>query len=76
MNVADGVGLGEDQKIVVATQVAMPILEARAAKAGFVELQILDHRAHGAVEHENALARRTQSSAARSRGSWMPRRVE
>src|SRR6185369_3312814 len=33
----------------------MEVLEALAAERGLVELEVLDHRAHGAVEHENAL---------------------
>jgi hypothetical protein len=44
-----------------------PVLEALAAKRGFVELQLLDHRAHGAVEHENALARGGLQRGARLR---------
>ncbi len=35
----------------------MEVLEALAAEGGLVELEVLDHRAHGAVEHENAFAR-------------------
>ena len=57
MNVADGVGLGEIQKVVITLQVALRILEQGAAKSGFIEAQILNHRAHGAVEHEDALTR-------------------
>ena len=57
MDVADGVGQGEDQQVVVAAHVADPVLEALAAIAGLVQLQLLDHRAHGAVEHEDTLAR-------------------
>ncbi len=49
-------GLGQDQEVVVALDVAVEILEALAAEGGFVELQALDHRAHGAVEHQDALA--------------------
>ncbi len=30
--------------------------ELRAAKVGFAELQRVDHRAHGTVEHQNALS--------------------
>ena len=57
MNVADGVGLGEIEKIVIAPQVALGVLETHAAKARFIQPQVLNHRAHGAVEYENALAR-------------------
>ena len=53
-------GLGEDQQIVVAAHLAVPGIEARAAIAALVELELLDHRAHGAVEHQDALARELQ----------------
>lgn len=35
----------------------MKILEPLAAKRNLVQLQLLDHRPHRAVEHEDALAR-------------------
>ncbi len=56
VDVLDRLGLGQDQQIVVAADVAVKIRKARAAKRGFVVLQGLDHRAHGAVEHQNAFA--------------------
>ncbi len=58
MDFADSVGLGQDQQIVVAAQVARPVREPVAAKIGFGKLALLDHRAHGAVEHEDFFARR------------------
>ena len=57
MNVANGFGLGEIEKIVIAPEVTLGVLEASAAKARLIKAQILNHRAHGAVEYENALAR-------------------
>jgi hypothetical protein len=48
--------LRQDQKIVVAAQIVMEILETFGAERGFVELQVLDHGAHGAIEHKNAFA--------------------
>ena len=57
MNVANGLGLGEIEKIVITPQVAFRVLEQSATKARFIEAQVLDHGAHGAVEHEDALAR-------------------
>ena len=57
MDGADGVRPGEIEQIVVAAHLAVPGVEARAAKAFLVEPERLDHRAHGAVEHENALGR-------------------
>ena len=58
MDVADRGRLAEDQQVVVAAHVARPIRKARAAITGLVEPQRLDHRAHGAVEDQNALGRR------------------
>src|SRR5262249_59701664 len=57
MDVADRVRTREDKQIVVATDLAVPGVEARAAVALLVELELLDHGAHGAVEHQDALAR-------------------
>ena len=45
----------EIEQIVVAAHLAVPGIEARAAKALLVEAERLDHGAHGAVEHQNAL---------------------
>ena len=42
MDVADRLGLGQDQQIVVAAHLAVPGVEARAAKALLVELERLD----------------------------------
>ena len=50
-------------EVVVAAQVAAVVLEALAAEIGLAELQGLDLGAHGAVEHEDALARRLRRSA-------------
>ena len=58
MDVADRVRLGEVEQVVVAAHLAVPGVEARAAIAGLVQLVFLDHRAHRAVEHEDALGRR------------------
>ncbi len=58
VDVADRGRLREDQEIVVAFHVAVPVREARAAITGFVQPQRLDHGAHGAVEHQDALGRR------------------
>ncbi len=45
----------EIEKIVVAAHLAVPGVEAGAAVASLVETERLDHRSHGAVEHEDAL---------------------
>ena len=56
VDVLDRLRLGEDQKIVIAANIAMEIRKALAAKRGLVILESLDHGAHGAVEHQDALA--------------------
>ena len=56
MDVADRVGLRQHQQIVIAAQIARPVGEALAAEIRFGELALLDHRAHGAVEHEDFFA--------------------
>ena len=60
VDILDRLRLGQDQQVVVAAQVAMEILETLAAKRGLVIFQRLDHGAHGAVEHQDALARQRQ----------------
>ena len=57
MDVADLGRLAEDEQIVVAAHFAVPGVEARAAIAFLVEPERLDHGAHGAVEHQDALGR-------------------
>ncbi len=48
-------GCVEHEQIVVAFDVALPVLEAHAAIAVLVQLVALDHGAHGAVDDEDAL---------------------
>jgi hypothetical protein len=55
MDVAHGLRTAEVQQIVVAAHLAIPGVEARAAIAFLVEPEPLDHRAHGTIEHEDAL---------------------
>ena len=57
MDVADRLGPGEVEEIVVAAHLAVPRVEAGAAVARLVEAEGLDHGAHGAVEHQDALGR-------------------
>ncbi len=57
MDVAHGVGLGEDQEIVVALQIVGVVLETVPAEIRLRELAVLDLGAHRAVEHEDALGR-------------------
>ncbi len=64
MDVAHRVRLAEDEQIVVAAHLAVPGVEARAAIALLVEPEPLDHGAHGAVEHQDALAQQPQQGFA------------
>ena len=56
VDVLDDLRLGEVQQVVVALQVAGPVLEALAAKSRFVQMVALDHGAHGAIEDDDAFA--------------------
>src|SRR5215472_2899989 len=57
MNLAHFLGLAENEEIVVAGHLAVPGIEARAAIALLIEPERLDHGAHGAVKHQDALGR-------------------
>ena len=57
MDFANEIGLGKEKNLETALQVlSVPILEALAAIVGFTQPVLLDHRAHGAVEHDDAFA--------------------
>ena len=56
-DLADDVGLGQSQKIVVALSSLRMIAEAGAAKIVLAQLVALDHHAPGAVEQQDALSR-------------------
>ena len=56
MDVLDRLRLAEDEQVVVALLVAGATDEAVAAEMVLIEAEALDLRAHGTVEHENALA--------------------
>mmetsp|Transcript_36612 Transcript_36612/g.84976 ORF Transcript_36612/g.84976 Transcript_36612/m.84976 type:complete len:483 (-) Transcript_36612:1085-2533(-) len=55
VDLADDIGPREQQQLVVALQVLGVVLEALAAVVGLGQLVALDHRAHRAVEHGDAL---------------------
>ncbi len=55
MDGADDVGLGKDEQVVVALHVARPVGKASAAVIGLAQVILLNHRAHRAVEDEDAL---------------------
>ena len=59
VNLADQRRLRQRQQVVVALQIARPVAEALPAVGGLVGLVALDHRAHGAVEHQDALGQQT-----------------
>ena len=46
----------QGEQVVVALELATVVAQPRAAKGGFVELALLDHGAHGAIEQHDALA--------------------
>ena len=54
MDGADGVRLRQHQQVVVAAHVLVPVLEPLAAIVGLRQFELLDHRPHRAVEHEDA----------------------
>ena len=55
MDVAHRVRPAQIEQVVVAAHFAVPGVEARAAITLLVQLERLDHGAHGAVEHQDAL---------------------
>ena len=61
----DDLGLGEGEEVVVALDVTGPLREPVAAVARLVRAVALDRRAHGTVEHENALAQHRRQSLGR-----------
>ena len=60
MDIAHGIGTTEVEQIVVAAHLAIPGVETRAAIAFLVQLQRLDHGAHGTIEHQDALLEQTE----------------
>jgi hypothetical protein len=54
VNILDDRRLGEHKQVVAALEIVRPVLEALAAECGFIQLVLLDHRAHGAVEDHDA----------------------
>ena len=57
MDLADDLGPGQRQQLVVTLDVMVQVLEALAAVGRLVELVALDHRAHRAVEDQDALGK-------------------
>ncbi len=55
MDARHQVRAGQGQQIVVALEVRRPVLEALAAKVFLAQGRILQHRAHAAIQHQNAV---------------------
>jgi len=53
----DDLGLRQNEGIIVALEVLLPVLEALAPVTGLVELVALDHRTHRPIDDEDALGR-------------------
>ena len=58
VNSANHVGASQDQQVVVALEALRVIDEAIAPKVGFLEPGTLDHRAHRAIEKDDALCKK------------------
>ena len=65
MDVEDDVRPGQVQQIGVAGELARMVGEARPAVVLRLETGVLEHRAPGAVEHEDPLAEKCFESVAR-----------
>ena len=65
VNLLDDVRLGEVQHVVVEAQIARMMGEFLAAIVGFVQVARLDHRAHGAIEQQDALGASGRVSSSR-----------
>ena len=55
VDAADQLGLRQHEQVIVAAQVARPVAKALAPELRLVQVLALDHGAHGAVEHQDAL---------------------
>ena len=64
MDVAHRVRPAQIEQVVIAAHFPVPGIEPGAAIALLVELELLDHGAHGAVEHEDALAHQLEERGA------------
>jgi hypothetical protein len=73
VHAGDDLRLAQQQQVVVALEVVSALVavdmrgveavyEARAAIVGFLEAMALDHRAHGAVDDEDAFVQRGQQA--------------
>ena len=53
MDLRDDAGLGQAEQVVVSFHVAVPVFEAFSTVILFTQLVLLDHSAHGAVDHKD-----------------------
>ena len=63
MNFADNFRAGQRKQVIVAAQITFPCGEARSPIFRFGEAKALNHGSHCAIEHEDALRKRTQQCA-------------
>jgi len=73
VDLPDDVGAGEDQELVVALHVVPVLAKALAAVVRFAELATLDHRAHCAVEDEDATGQQRFQAGLRISGHVVSR---
>ena len=69
VDVADDLGLSDDEEVVVTLELTGVVGEARAAVVRFLQLELLDHGAHRAVEEDDALTQEGLKALAR----WVQR---
>ena len=62
MDLADDLGLGQREEVVVAAQVLRVVGEALATEGGLVEAPVLEHRAHRPVEDDDPLAEQVRQA--------------
>ena len=58
VDVANDIGSGEDEEVVVAPHILVPAGEALAPEGGLIEAQLLDLGRHRPIEDEDPLAQR------------------
>ena len=68
VDLPDGVGLGQHQKVVVALQVLRPVGEPLASEVRFLQLQVLDLRPHGTVDDDDPFSRNRPDRLGHGRG--------
>jgi hypothetical protein len=54
VNIAEQGRLGQVQQVIVALDFAIIVGKPIAPEGGFIQLEVLDHGTHTAIEHDNA----------------------